>query len=110
MSFPRRPYRYTQIIFHENTPQNGVTCTRKFVLNQDLLDASDKPRHVGGGSNCQHALVITNLLVFQDPIWDTDVSMQLSIPFFHKRLHSDDDEVRVTWVLMHALLLLYNDL
>ena len=33
-----------------------MTCTRKFVLNQDLLDASDKPRHVGGGSNCQHAL------------------------------------------------------
>ena len=22
----------------------------EFVLNQDLLDASDKPRHVGGGT------------------------------------------------------------
>ena len=52
--------------------QNGVTYTRKFVLNQDLLAASDKPRHVGGErhrhvggkSNCQHALLFFELMAF----------------------------------------------
>ena len=33
--------------------QNGVSCTRTFILNRDLLHDLDKPSHVGRGSNDQ---------------------------------------------------------